>query len=479
MTRRPAPDRRAGDERGVAMVIAVTIAAIGMVLVTSMLATGVHLQMATIGSKKWNMALHVAEGGVEDAVARLTADETYAGTNGQLVQMPGGEVEVDVTTPRPGWRVVTATGWVPAKDSPRPVNRRVQVTFGPDAAFNRAVYSETSVEVAAHSVIEGDVESNESIMLTETEVVGSVKSRTGSVQLGRGTRVRVGATSDSGSVFSGGVTDQLWSVRLESGAKVERDVEVQVERCDQTIIQGSQAYNVLNDGEIDGWARAAGTLIGRAAEQGVDSHACELRENREPLPPFELDPTRLGEIEEWDSVEAFNENSGSVVTGTHYIEATTLEKTTLNDVVDFSDKRATGDATIITTGRFAYEDGTQPIHTGTADDTLALVVLNDAGTAVAPAVALGHTLGLQIGGPAVLVYAEGLVEVRETIRMSGAIYAGRVRITNQSEIRHDRRIERVAGFGHNRYERVSFQELRPAPRPPRPAGAGGPAQGGS
>ena len=64
--------------------------------------------------------------------------------------------------------------------------------------------------------------------------------------------------------------------------------------------------------------------------------------------------------------------------------------------------------------------------------------------------------------PAVLLYATGLIQVKNNPDHNGAVYAGAISIKNNLNVTYDPRVERTMGFGDVKYDRQSWVECRPS-----------------
>src|SRR6201981_3827918 len=73
--------RRTGEEEGVALIIAVVLMGVVATLAVLMLTVGVHTDQASARGRNWVQALHVAESGVDQAMAKIqNAAGNYSGT---------------------------------------------------------------------------------------------------------------------------------------------------------------------------------------------------------------------------------------------------------------------------------------------------------------------------------------------------------------------------------------------------------------
>lgn len=459
------------DEQGFAMIVSVTVGAIAVMLVMAMLASGSHLQSTTVRARKWTQALQVAEAGVERAVAHLAADDSYAGTGATTPEsVAGGEFVTSVVTPKHGWRVITSTGWVPKKGATGAINRRLEVTYGPSKSFAFALFSFTNMYLNNTGEVIGDVFANESIDIDNGLLInGSVMSATGTVDVANNAEVRkVDGKPESGSVYSGGFHPTgRWGIRTSEQAVIERDARSQVEDCGVTSVGGLPVYNIENRGRVGGRTLAGGTVTYNAGVEGTDDGVCATRAPRRDLPPFRSDAYN-GLATDYPSVASFVSAmaGGMALVGLHRVTASAEEQTAFlagdDDAItiDTSGYTITGDFTLITTGRFAYSNATssKPFYAGGEDANVSIIVLND--TQVPAAIDIENQLQLPDPGPALLFYAEeGLIDLKNNADGDGAVYAGKIAAKNNLDLTYDGRVERILGFGPERFERVSFREL--------------------
>lgn len=439
---------RNGEERGFAMIVAMLVTTIVLVMTLGMLATGIHLQTATARDLRWNRALQVAEAGVDRAVYELQKSDAYTGSGGP-VAAAGGEYETTVTTPKIGWRVVTSTGYVPSKTASNVVKRKIQVTYGPYASFKYALFSDTGLEVKNNNGTTGDVFANGSIVMKQNSgVKGSVTSALGTIYMENNALIQKNG-SEGGDAYTGGYdASGLWGLYLSNGATIDGNAFAQVETCQ------NDRYDIRNSGIIKGNAVAAGSINGTV--NGTKTpYNCQPRQPAKNLPEYHYDPDLYGSVSEYTSAAAFQawaDAHSASLTGTHRVDDPDP-----NHVIDLGGKTITGDFTLITNTLIDFNNNTS--YSGPSDAFVSLVSLNS--STDPPAINIKNNFIIPDPSPAVLVYSTGTIFVKNNAESNGAVYAGAISIKNNLDVTYDPRVERTVGFGPVRYQRVSWQELKP------------------
>ena len=446
---------RRRDESGVALVMSVVVSMVALTLVTALLAAGLHLNTATTRERKWQLALQVAEAGVERAVAELNVDLTYPG-EATPVAIPGGEYSTEVTMYNDGFQV-DAVGYVPSSTAGNRIQRRIQVVYGPEPQFKYALFSYTSMFLKSTGGIDGDVFANEDVELWNgTEVVGNVVSSQGKLKLNQNAKVLRETADNGGNAYSGGVDTSGspdWAIKLDNNAVIEGDAHAQVE----TVCDGANNYNIVNGGDILGRALTPGNVFGTDPAGGVED-ACELRYPKSELPTFNWQPWMYPGLVEM-SVSAFNAlPANSLLSGNLWVQGSS------GDVIDMACKTITGDFFLYTEARIKKANvcGGTPFYSGSPDATLFLVTSNNSVSTSAPSVDVENTLELPAApdpSPALMIFSQGLCDLKNSVISSGAVYCKTIDIKNGIDIRYDPRIERILGFGGALYVRASFREL--------------------
>ncbi len=453
---------RHDDEAGFALVATMIAVSILSVLTMGMLATGIHVEQATQRDRRWNDALQVAEAGVDLALYERTVNASYTGTGSSWVAVPGGEYQALVTSSEAGWLTITATGVVPNHTSGVARQRRVQVTFGPQASFEYALFSDTGLTVKNNDGTTGDVFANESIVMDNNSGVnGNVVSANGTVSLSNGAEVH-DVDGESGNVYSGGYDlSGSWGISLSNNAVIEGSAYAEAETCPGTTADNSR-YNISNSGRIEGNATARGSINGTV--NGTKTpYNCQLRHSSKILPEYHYDAGLYTGETEYNSISAFStwvSANSSSLTGTHYVNVAACgsDPTGSSNVIDLGGRTITGDFTLITNCRVDFNNNTS--YSGSSDATVSIIVLNSSTSP--PAINIKNNFTIPDPSPAVLLYSEGLIEVKNNTESNGAVYAGAVSIKNNLDITYDPRVERTVGFGDLRYDRVTWRECRAA-----------------
>jgi hypothetical protein len=448
---------RRDSEGGFAMVVSMLVVTVLLVMTMGLLASGLHLQAATARDVRWNKALQVAEAAVDQAVYHLSTDPTYGASGPVTGSTPDGNFTVRVERPDLGWVVVTATGEVGG------VRRRIQVTYGPAAAFKYALFSDTGLVVKNNDATTGDVFANGSIVMKQNSGVrGSVTSATGTIFMENGARIRKNG-GEGGNAYSGGFDlGAGWGIYLSNNAVVEGDAFAQEETCTPPDPNPSR-YSIVANGTIQGNALAGGTVTGNVAGTATPFN-CQVRPPTKQLPAFHFLPENYPSVTSFcgggyepcvgsaEGFQAWANANPHALAGVFYVNDTDPK-----DVIDLGGKTITGDFTLITNTLIDFNNNTS--YSGPADARVTLVSLNP--STDPPAINIKNNFTIPDPSPAVLVYSTGLIYVKNNAESNGAVYAGAITIKNNLDVTYDPRVERTVGFGPVRYERVSWKELPP------------------
>jgi hypothetical protein len=466
-----------GEEPGFVMVVAVVLLAVMATLVALVLTVGTHTDTATARGRSWVQALHVAEAGVQDAIARLQdSGGTLQGTfTGSTVE---GTYQVTVTARPRGRFQIDVLGTV-AGPAGLGARRRLRVTMAPPSSFLYAMLSNTSIVTKNNDTIQGDLWSNQNVYLDQNTVVrGGVTAATGWVATGSGVTIQ-------GDVWTGGYdpNNSNRAVDLGSGGRIEGNVKASVTAPPDPVTCGGEdptRYKVnLNGsstvlGNVTTWGPKTGSgTVGGTISQNVCTAAPPTR----TLPTFTYSPANYATTHRHEfgtpsapsatavaDFQAHIQPEKSAMAGVYYInQAGPLSQ----DVrIDLSGVTIHGDTTII---------ANVPIFANgmTDDPTDAIVTL--VSTYRPPT---GSTCDVNqdrsecsihlknnfqtSGRTAVVVYAPyGPVAVKNNQIQFGTIYADAIQIKNNQQLTYDSRVERVAGFGPVTYEVESWIELAP------------------
>ena len=446
-------------EDGFAMVAAVTLTSVMMIFTIGMLATGIHLTEATVRDESWNRALQVAEAGVDHALYMLETEPTYLGSGAGTIEVPGGEAQVLVSSAAAGFVTVYSTGWSPSQDAANASRRRIRVDYAPEDTFSFALFSTTGLAVKANGHTEGDIFANNSVLLEENTVVdGSVTSATGTIELDNGAAIREDEDS-AGSAYSGGYDEiDLFGITLGNNAVIQGDAYAQAESCPGET-DDSTRYNILANGTIQGSATARGSVSGNVGGTR-SSYVCEERAATRVLPQYNWDSSLYaGEIEYTSlaTFQAWVAGNQTNLTGVHRLwdplcsadPSGELTKISLNGA------HVTDDFVLVTNCRI---DANNDFNVDAPSEAIVNLIVQNA-SSDPPAIVIKNNFEVN-NGAAVLVYSTGLIEVKNNIDESGAVYAGAISIKNNMEVTYDARVERTLGFGDMKYDRLAWMECR-------------------
>ncbi|HEX9774947.1 MAG TPA: hypothetical protein VGB83_05135 [Actinomycetota bacterium] len=461
--------RLAGDESGVTMVIAVLLSGVIAILAVTMLAVGLHTDQATARGRHFTQALHVAESGIEEALALIEeADGVYpSGTFTGTTELGAYEVTV-VRQPRNRYEI-TSVGGVRAGRQ-LGAERSIRVVLEPPLSFDKALFSYTTVETKNNDIIEGDVWGNHNVILAlGTQVHGSVIAASGYVDLGGGASVDEDA-------ISGGFNSSLSeAVHLGANATVGGNVTASVvpvacvgaDNADYKVRLDSGAVvggNVKTWGNVQG----AGTVSGTIANS-----VCTSALAAEELPAFTFNENNYDSVTYFGtpstpSATAVNNFHTYVlsqayrISGTFYInQASPVSQATQ---VDLTGMTITGDTTIISNAPI-FANG---VTDDTTDAIFALIDSYDPPSASACdvnndksecTIHLKNSFDVS-GTTAVVVYSPyGSVAIKNNQAQFGSVYADSIQIKNNQTLTFDERIMRIAGFGEVTMEITEWVEL--------------------
>lgn len=451
---------RSGED-GFAMVLSVVLTSVMMVFTMGMLATGIHLTESTVGDESWNRALQVAEAGVDHALYTLKSTPGYTGTGTGTIQVPGGEARILVSSTAAGYLTVYSTGWSPSQASPKAKKRRIRVDYAPADTFSYALFSTTGLAVKNNGHTEGDVFANNSVVLESNTVVdGSVTSATGTVKLENGAQIRIDEDS-KGTAYSGGYDGTgLWGISLSNNSMIQGDAHAQAESCPGTSADNGR-YNIVASGTIQGSATARGSISG-TVQGSRSSFVCEERYATRTLPQYNWDSSLYSGETEYTSLATFQlwvDTNQTNLSGVHRLWDPNCSSDPSGELnkISLNGAHVTDDFVLVTNCRI---DANNDFNVdGSASDIINLIVQNSSSTP--PAITIKNNFAVN-SGAAVLIYSTGLIEVKNSIDQTGAVYAGAISIKNNMEVTFDPRVERTLGFGDVKYDRVSWQECKAA-----------------
>ncbi|MGZ4213895.1 MAG: hypothetical protein ACXVQV_11750 [Actinomycetota bacterium] len=469
-------DRRLRGEEGIALIIAVVLMGVVATLAVLMLTVGVHTDQASARGRNWVQALHVAESGVQQAMAKIgDASGDFSGTfTGSTTE---GNYTVTVSRQARNQYTIHSEGSVfPGKQLA--ATRALDVTLAPPSVFKNALFSYTTIQTKNGDAIEGDVWANQNAILASgSSVSGSVTAATGYIELD-------GDASVGGNVWSGSFNNaNSYAIYLDHNATVGGWAKASVTSPPDPITCGGAAnanyiVRVRSGSSVGSDVTTWGSVQGSGAVGGtISNNVCSAAPAAVPLPTFtysasNYDPTTLHEFgtpgtPSATAVTDFQTYLSSVskqISGTFYINQS--DPVNQDNRIDLSGATIVGDTTLVTN---------TPIFTnGTTDNTNNAVVIL-VSTYKPP---VGSTCDLNqdksecsihlkndfsvSGNTAVLVYAPyGPVAVKNGAIQYGAIYSDSIEVKNTQALTYDSRIARVVGFGDTTLEITKWLEVKP------------------
>ena len=518
-------DRLRRDESGMSMIVVVVLATVMLVLSVTVIATALHSDDASARDSSWNKALAVAEAGVElsfDSAAQAVFDTGVANTSlGGPV--PGGEYSASVRkcsgVDQPvkgcggaGYIVVESLGSVPSATSPVKVQRRLRVTYGPEAVFRYALFGLDDLDLGNQNTVSvlcsntpnviGDVFANRKLTLGNNwHVRGSLVTSTGPITVGSNTCISRDTNDFGGSIFSGGSETSGSSrhgVLMGQGSRVQGNIEV---RADCTNVPASQ-YNLTlaNSVTVDGYALLppTGSVNGATTPPRLVS-TCKQRYGSVPFPTLP-DPTAAGTTFATangcpttganacvhiytgpsavsDFLAYMNSHVGTA-TGYFYVDAGPSTA-----AIDMRAYTINGDFVLRSKGEITV-GGSNPIpfyqgrgHDPTAGDEITVQIISEKGPANAndpacPTPSYGDLIldsnlnfNIQVDPasdlPAVLFVAKGCAKINQVVTVPGALYAKGINGGNNLSVAYNEEIKKTIALGDKKLARDLTLELSP------------------
>lgn len=457
------------DERGAALVIAMTLMLVMAALAAVILATGSSSERQSGRGKNWTQALHVAEAGAQEAIATLQAAQGSLPARDAACDAIGapavadlcnatteGAYQVDVTYLGQSRYQIDATGSVGEAVGLR-TERTIRVILAPPPMFRYALFSLTDVDTKNNDYVNGDIWANGSVIVEQNDVVeGNVTAATGWVRMRGGSRV-------TKNVQSGG-HDGVVAVRVGTNSIVDGDVVASSTASNCADDPARVAYQVDVVGTVKGSVTTWGTKTGGGSTGPLFEGVCTEAPPTEPIPefrynPLNYDPTPF-EFASPADFQSWLNSSGmkTQLTGTFYVQGT--------GAVDLSGVTITGDTTII-----ALNAAINANQVRSANNNEKRFILLS-GHAPPPGSACtdgaGNTLDCAIGltngftsenNVATLLWApNGPCAFKNSADFSGAVYCNDIVLKNNLNVFYDTRVERVIGFGSTSLSQESWVE---------------------
>ena len=484
MTRTP----RTRDETGIAMMTTLMVGMVVTTMAASMMFIAFHDQTTSAHDRSWGQALHVAESGVQDAIAKLQSTAGVAPIGTVTGTTVTGSYEYRVTALARSRFQIDATGTV-GNASSTSSKRRLRVTMAPPAAFPNALFSMTDIATHNNNNICGNVWSNTSVTMDNGDAVRASSNATcptggddspGNVTAATGYLLMNNNSTIDGDVWTGGYDSSGISINLTGGNMIGGDAKASSATPSCTDDITSQRYKIGSSGTVTGSATAWGTVT--ATVTGKSSPlTCTAAAPTQTAPVFTYNAANYptGTIHEYNfpsdyaSFNAYIAGHLSNLSGTFYIAGGgAAYPVTLNGAT------VTGDLNV-----FA---GTSPIDasggldaSGGGDTTIVLASWYTA-AATACTTTGGNPADCAIGfknnfdmrpgsvttgdNTAVLIYApNGPVAFKNSAEFHGAVFANNIQIKNNMNLAYDPRVGQIVGFGSSTLDVDLWLECTPGP----------------
>lgn len=441
------------------MVVAVVVTTVAVILVTAVLAAGVHLTTATVRESRWQLALRVAELGVEQAAAELNADASlgYTGTGAATpATVPGGQVATKVTAISNGYQI-DAVGYVPSMTAANAIKRRLRVLYKPGPNFTYALFSSSGLFVKSTGGIYGDVYGKDAVeVYNGTEIYGDVISATSTVFLNQNAKVKKKVSdTGGGNIYSGGAnTLSSWATKLDNGSLVEEHVHARVPTT--ASCASPTPYNLAMGGtaRVKGKGYLPGTATGGNPDGGV-TKTCVTAPPYIGFPQYHYDPSLYPSGVTTKTPGDFNALTS--LSGVIRVPATS------SDTISLACKTVTDDFVLVTEAKIVKPNtcSTTPFYGGSdpANDLIQIISLFPVSDPLNPAVDVENKLELPTPAPAMLLYSTGFCDLKNSVITTGAVYCNGLNIKNTLDITYDKRVRDIIGFGSALYVQSSFREL--------------------
>mgnify|MGYP001110052978 CR=1 FL=1 len=155
-----------GDEKGIALVLALILLAVLSVLAVAMVFLGRHETRFLVKERLSDSALYIADGGIEFAINALQKSPLYRGTSSYFVGS-AGEFSVSVSTEEQpaNYYIITSTGYVPNINNPRETRTVRSVVNIVPGTPPYAIGAREGINVASNITVKGDLRSDGQIVL--------------------------------------------------------------------------------------------------------------------------------------------------------------------------------------------------------------------------------------------------------------------------------------------------------------------------
>lgn len=398
--------RRSASESGMAMVLSMSVAFVVFAIGAVWLGLGTHQVTITGRDKLREQARNVAEGGINAAMSRLSADASATGID--LTAMEGGEFEVTIlpvsVDPSDPRRYIVAKGYAPTKAHSNRVARRLeqQVELVPTDGFRYALFSSPGgISGANNMTVNGDVYANGDLTLSNNSTVTGSITSLGSV------------TTSNNSTIAGDVHAANNATLNNPSTTVLGDVYA--------------GGNVTMTGQVRGNVQAGGTISGGTVNGSRSQNSPPAPPTAQSLPTFTWSASNYPSVMNWASPALFQAHwsaNRNAFSGAHRITCVTTCST-----IDFGSKwTLTGDTTIYANGPINLS---RDIANGAGQPVTLTIVSDAVDNGSTPAVAMSNNVTLPDNINVVFYARNGTVKFTQLKHFSGTVYAKSISLSQQ------------------------------------------------
>ena len=452
--------RERRDEQGFALVTAVILMAIMAMLAALAVQNGTHSERTSARGKNWTQSLHIAEAGVQQAIALLQASNgaSPAPFSGSVSD---GSFDVTVTALGRNRYQIDSTG-TSGRGAGLVTSRAVRVTMAPPRSFSYALFSLTDVNTKNNDTVVGDIWANGSVVVDQNDLVdGSVVAATGRVFLDNNSRV-MGDVQSGGYEPSSGV-----AIDVSTGAVIDGKAKASSTAPGCSDDPGHLYYGVNVVGSIGGTVTTWGNKTGGGSVGAVQSGVCTDAPATKPMPAFTWNPANYAAPQTFASPGDFEDyldaGNRTNLSGTFYVNGGGS-----SEEIDLTGVEVAGDTVIIAPSAPIDANGVGAANNN--DKVLVLVSYYQPPPGSACTTTGGNPADCAIGmknnfqptdNTATLLYApNGPVSFKNNAQFSGAVYANDIVLKNNQVVVYDERVAQLVGFGPVTLEPESWLELQ-------------------
>jgi hypothetical protein len=440
------------DEQGVAMVMTVLIILVAAALVAVVLTQGSTTERHSGRGANWNEALQAADAGIEEAVARLEADNGAVPATDLTGTTADGSYTVKVQHLGRRRYQIDSVGVAGAVQGLR-TERHVRVIMAPPHSFKYALFSLTDLSTKNNDIVRGDIWANGSVTIEQNdEVYGNIWAATGFLQMENGSRIE--GNVETGGYNASGVAMDVEEITGNAKASSTSP------NCSDDV--GHTKYRITG-GTIGGNASTWNSAISSSVSGTSLTNVCTPAPATKPIPSFTYNPNNYDPSpSEYASVAAFQtylNSFGSNLSGVHYVQGA--------GQIDLTGVSIAADTAIIATNATIWANGVSSANN--SDKLFVLVSFWQAPANVVCTDNGGNPDECAIGmknnfqpsdNTATLVYApNGPVAFKNNAEFKGAAYGANIVIKNNMEVEYDARVDQIVGFGPVTLERDSYIEI--------------------